>query len=186
MRRDFTIRKRIILGVLAALILADVGLAAYSLHLASAPEPSEQRIKQQRDELKTIRAIIKRAQEIRGDMPKTQKDCEKFEKSLLPGNSGYSALSAELGNIAKESGARLDDISFKPTTIAERGVVELVIDSTIAGEYKNVIQFLNRVQRSSNHYSVESLTLAPEAQSQGGVNAIRVGLHIKTYFRTGA
>jgi hypothetical protein len=184
MRRDFTTRKRAILGLVVLLVLADFALAAYSWELASAPRTAPQEIANRALQLKRMQADIERAQKIRDEMPNTQKDCEKFEKSLLLASSGYSSLSAELGEIARRSGVQLVDLAFKPTAVAERGMTELVVDSTIGGDYRSVIQFLNGLQRSANHYIVESLTLATEGGSQGPANVIKVGVHIRTYLRT--
>jgi hypothetical protein len=186
MRHDFTNRRRAILGTLTLLILADVALAAYSLELASTPNASDAQLRQRSLDLKRIEAQIKRAQEIREGMPNNQKEYEKFEASFLPASSGYSSISSELGEISKKSGARLDELTFKPTAIPDRGMTEVAIDSIIAGDYKSVIQFLNGLQRSPNNFVVESLTLATEGPSQGSANMIKVGLHIKTYLRTSA
>ncbi len=63
-------------------------------------------------------------------------------------------------------------------------MTEVAIDATVSGAYKNVIGFLNGLQRSANLYEVDSLTLAPENTSQASANVIKVALHLKTYFRT--
>lgn len=186
MRRDFTTRKRIILGSVILLLLADLALGAYSWELASVPEASSTVMAQQARQLKLMAADIERVQKIKEDVPHTLKDFDKFEKSFLPAGSGYSSSLAELGEIARKSGVRQDDIAFKPTAIPERNMTELAIDTIISGDYTNVIQFLNNMQRSSNNYIIESLALAPEGSNQGRSNLIRVGLHIKTYLRTSA
>jgi hypothetical protein len=49
-----------------------------------------------------------------------------------------------------------------------------------------VIQFLNGVQRSPNLYEVDALALATENANQGASGAIKVTVHLKTYFRTAA
>src|SRR5438094_4966783 len=114
MRRDFTARKRMILGGVTLLVLADVALAAYSWQLSSAPRAPQhhgQEITQQ----DLLRADIRRAQSIRDSIPAIQKDCDRFEQSLLPASSGYSSVRSELGSIARPSGSLLEGISFKPT-----------------------------------------------------------------------
>jgi hypothetical protein len=186
MRRDFTARKRIIVGSVILLVLADVALAAYSWELSSAPratrEPGAVGVRPQ----DLLRADIKRAQEIRDSIPAIQKDCDRFEQSLFPASSGYSAVRSELGAIARKSGSRLADLSFKPTDIASRGMTEVAIDATVDGDYKSVIGFLNGLQRSNNLYAVDSLTLASDSSNQTSANVIKVALHLKTYFRTAA
>ena len=185
MRRDFTARKRMILGGVTLLVLADVALAAYSWQLSSAPRAPQhhgQEITQQ----DLLRADIRRAQSIRDSIPAIQKDCDRFEQSLLQASSGYSSVRSELGSIARTSGSLLEGISFKPTDIPNRGMTEVAIDATVDGDYKSVIGFLNGLQRSANLYAVDSLTLASEKPTQASTNVIKVALHLKTYFRTAA
>jgi hypothetical protein len=65
-------------------------------------------------------------------------------------------------------------------------MTEVVMDATISGDYKSVIQFLNGVQRSNSLYEIDALTLASENANQGPAGAIKVAVHLKTYFRTTA
>lgn len=188
MRREFTTRKRAILAVVISLVTADAALAVYSWRLASAPEMGTREFSRLELKLKEQQAAIVRAQKIKDEMPETQQDCQKFESSLLPASSGYSSVLAELDSIEKKNGVRVEDVTYKPTAIPERGLTELTMDLTIGGDYKNVVEFLNGLQRSANIYEVESLTLATGGggPNQGSANAVKVSLHLKTYFRTGA
>jgi hypothetical protein len=45
---------------------------------------------------------------------------------------------------------------------------------------------VNGLQRSQRFYVVDGLALATDAQSQAAAGPIRVGLHVRTYFREGA
>ena len=186
MARDFTTRKRAILGAVICLVAADLALAGYSFQLASQPLTTGPVFVRQEDYVKKLKASVARAEQIREDMPNTQKDCEKFEHMLLPASTGYSSVLSELRDIAKKSGLKAPDVGFKTTSVPSRGLTEVAMESTIEGDYKNVILFLNGLQRSSNIYEVESLALAPQKDSKGPANVIKVGLHLKTYFRTGA
>jgi Tfp pilus assembly protein PilO len=186
MRRDFTLRKRIILGGVILLVAADLALAVYSWQLSSAPHTPQERLAIENRQRDLLRADIERAQKIRNNIPSIQKDCDRFEQSLFPASSGYSAVRSELGAIARKSGIQLEDLSFKQTEIANRGMTEVAIDATVNGNYKSVIGFLNGLQRSPNRYAVDSLTLASENANQASANVIKVALHVKTYFRTTA
>src|SRR5437660_11718723 len=128
MRRDFTARKRVILGGLSLLVLADVALAAYSWQLSLAPRGPQHRV-QEITQQDLLRADIRRAQAIRDNIPAIQKDCEGFEQSLFPASSGYSSVRAELCSIGRKSGSRLQGMSFKPTDIASRGLMSVSIVS---------------------------------------------------------
>ena len=186
MARDFTTRKRAILGGVICLVAADLALAAYSYQFTSQPLTSGPAIQMKEDYVKKLKASVARAEQIRADMPNTQRDCEKFEHMLLPASTGYSSLSAELGDIAKKSGVSKEGVGFKTTPVPQRGWTEVAMESTIEGDYKNVILFLNGLQRSANIYEVESLALAPQKDNKGPANVIKVTLHLKTYFRAGA
>jgi Tfp pilus assembly protein PilO len=186
MQRDFTLRRRIILAGVVLLVLADIGFAFYSWQLASAPHAPEKQIAGETKLRDVLKADIKRAQDIRDNIPAIQKDCDRFEQSLFPASSGYSAVRTELGATARKSGIQLDALSFKPTEIASRGMTELAIDATVNGDYKSVIGFLNGLQRSANLYAVDSLTLGTENANQASANVIKVTLHLRTYFRTAA
>ena len=186
MRRDFTVRKRILLAGVVFLVLADVALGTYSWQLSSAPQTPQQQLAVETKQHDLLKADIKRAQAIRDNIPAIQKDCDHFEQSLFPASSGYSAVRSELGGIAGKSGTQLDALTFRETKIANRGMTEVAIDATVNGDYKSVIGFLNGLQRSANLYEVDSLTLASENANQASTNVIKVALHLKTYFRTAA
>jgi type IV pilus assembly protein PilO len=186
MRRDFTLRKRIILLGVVLLVLADVGLAVYSWQLSNTPHAPEQQLAVETKQHNLLKADIKRAQDIRDNIPATQKDCDRFEQSLFPASAGYSAVRSELGAIARKSGIQLEDQTFKQTEISNRGMTEVTIDATVNGDYKSVIGFLNGLQRSANLYAVDALTLGSENANQASGNIIKLALHLKTYFRTAA
>ena len=186
MARDFTTRRRAFLGGVICLVAADLALASYSYQLASQPLTTGPEFVRREDYVKKLKAAVARADQIRQDMPNTQRDCEKFEHMLLPASTGYSSVLSELRDIAKRSGVRPPETGFKPTPVPQRGLTEVAMVSTIEGDYKDVILFLNGLQRSANIYEVESLGLAPQKDNKGPANVIKVELHLKTYFRTGA
>src|ERR1700719_3781757 len=181
MRHDFTLERRVILFGVVALAAADIALVVYGWNRR--PQQDLAVITRNRD---LLRADITRAQDIRQRMPAIQKDCDQFEQSLYPASSGYSSVRSELGATAKKNGIRLDDFTSKETKIANRGITEVAIDATVDGDYKSVVGFLNGLQRSSNLYQVDSLSLATENANLVSPNVIKVALHLKTYFRTGA
>ena len=186
MRREFTFRKQAIITGVVLLILADVALAAYCWRLASAPKSPREQLSLEVKQHDLLKADIKRAQDIRDKIPAIQKNFDQFENSLFPASSGYSAVTSELDGLAKKAGIQIEDRSFRPTEILSRGMTQVTLDVTIAGDYKSVIQFLNGVQRSPNLYEVDALTLANENANQSPSGAIKVTVHLKTYFRTAA
>jgi type IV pilus assembly protein PilO len=183
MTRDFGPQKRLILGGVIFLIVADIALAGYSWKLSSAPQTPKEEFAAQSKKLEILRADIKRAQSIQAYMPHIQTDCDAFENErLFAAGSGYSSVTADLGAISKKAALGLDDLTFKQKEIANRKVTEVAIDATVSGDYKNIVEFLNGLQRSKNIYEVDSLSLASEVQNATG--GLRVAIHMKTYFRS--
>jgi Tfp pilus assembly protein PilO len=117
-------------------------------------------------------------------MPTTQGDCDKFEKSLLPMSTGYSAVTEELGAMARKAGLQFSSTKFHQKDIASRKLTEIELDASISGDYASVVKFLNSLQRSENVYVVDSLALSSENQAQSSSNVLRLSLRMRTYFRT--
>src|SRR5262249_3692352 len=136
------------------LVVGDLALAGYSYQLASQLLILGLVFVKQEDYLKKLKASVARAKQIREDMPNTQRDCEKFEHLLLPASSGYSSILSELRDIAKKNRIKPPDVSFKPTPVPSHRLIEVTMESTIEKDYKNVILFLNGLQRSANIYKI--------------------------------
>lgn len=184
MERQFIVQKRLIIAGLTLLIGADLALAAYGWRLSSAPRTPKQQLASEVQELELLRADIRRAEEIKQKMPTTQQDCDKFEHSLRQSNTGYSAVTAELGTIASKSTLHLDSTTFKSFPVPNRNLEMVDIDATVNGDYASVVRFLNELQRSENVYQVDAITVASDSQNRSAGGAVRVLLHMKTYFRT--
>jgi hypothetical protein len=186
MHRDFTLQKRAILIVVGLLLAADLGLAIYSWQLSTSPHTSQRVFDEQALKLGVLNNDIKSAQFIKDHMPATRKDCEKFEQSLAGESTSSSSISSELDEVAKKSGSQVVTLTFRQKEIPNRSMAEVTIDATVSGDYGSVVRFLNGLQRSERFYIVDGLALATDAQTQAATGAIRVGLHVRTYFREGA
>ncbi len=177
----FRLQKAITLAVLTILLTADVVLAVYATRWSGGFPKNE--LAAQKAEAKLLKADIQRALAIQKGMPQTKADCERFENSLLSSNTGYSALTDEMSEVAKHSGLQIASLGFHHKELPGRNIVELELDATVNGNYKSVVQFLNGLQRSKNHYVVDSLTLASEPGSRDASGTLRVALQLKSYFK---
>ncbi len=186
MRPHFRRRKNILVATLAGLLAADAGLALYSVRMASETKSPQQQLNAQTAQLRLLRADVKRAREIEQDMPKTKKDCERFESSLPRASGGYSALSEELETVSRKAGLQIVSLNFHPKEIAERGITEVSVDATVNGDYQNVVLFLNGLQRSPNYYIVDDLTLVTSTGGEPSAGELKVNLHLRSYFKAGA
>jgi hypothetical protein len=186
MARDFRFRKRLIIVAVALLIAADLGLAAYNWQMGSSPGNRKQDLADQTMQFKLHRADIEHAKDIRSRMPTIQGDCDKFEHLLFPATSGYSSVTTDFAEIAKKSGAQVQDLGFKQQDIPSRGLTSVEITATILGNYSSVVHFVNGLQRSDHVYVLQGLTLAGESANVSAASHIKVTLHLQTYFRSAA
>jgi type IV pilus assembly protein PilO len=182
MRRDFKFKKHAIVFLLAFFITTNVALGVYSWNLASA-QSAKQELALMTVNRDLLKKDIQRALEIRSHIPAIQKDCDAFEHSLFPESTGYSTVSAELGELAAKAGLRLDSRTFKPKPVKGRELTELTIDAQVTGDYRGVVRFLNGLQRSSNFYAVDGLSAHSTPPTQGARGPLQMTVHIKTYFR---
>jgi Tfp pilus assembly protein PilO len=186
MHRDFTLQRRAILIVLGLLLAADIGLAIYSWELSSSPHTSQKVFDEQAIKLGLLNNDIHSAKYIKDNMPHTRDDCQKFEQSLPAESTGSSSITGELDEIAKKAGLQIVTQTYRQKEIPNRGMAEVTIEATVNGNYGSVVRFLNGLQRSQRFYVVDGLQLATDAQAQSANGPIRVGLHVRTYFREGA
>lgn len=183
MRREFKFRKRAVLFVLSALLIADVALAAYSWNLSSA-QSVQRDLETLRRNRKLLKADIDYAKKTRQDIPAIQKACDEYERTMFPESTGYSSVTSELSAIAAKSGLRLENRAFRANEVKGHAFKEINIDASVRGNYISVVHFLNALQRSPNLYSVESLSARSE-QNPATRELLRVSVHLKTYFRAG-
>ena len=87
--------------------------------------------------------------------------------------------------MGRTAGLQIGSLDFHSTPIVARGLTEVAVDAKVTGDYKSVVKFLNGVQRSSNYYIIESLSLAPSGPS-GPSGAVSVDVHLLSYFKGAA
>lgn len=186
--RDFKLQKAIILTLLALLLVADVGLAFYSSRIASKDQDPDSLLRAQTKLLSDTKADVQRANQIKARMPEVEKYFDEFEATLPPQGRGYSLLSAELDDIARETHVQVKDKKFQKKEINGRNVDEIEIEATLDGDYSGIVRFLNRLQRSKNTYVVDSLGLDSDKSigaqgAQAALGAVKVSLRVRSYFR---
>jgi outer membrane cobalamin receptor len=181
MSRNAQRRKIGISWALAVVLVVDAGLVFVNWR-ASAADPRA--LQQQRNEAQWQRdllaADVRRAQEIEKRLPEVKRECDQFfTNELRDASSGYSSIVGDLGRIAKNASLRTDSITFRQHELANRGVVEVEVATTVEGDYPSLVSFINGLERSHNFYLLDSLQLA---SSTGG--SLKLNLQLRTYFRS--
>lgn len=181
--RNFALHRKLIIGGLVLLFLADVSLAYFTVRLSGSREGRQQALTAQARQLALVKADVKRATEIREKTPDVLKALDQFEGSLLPASKGYSIVTQELDEFAKDARVLKDDVTFHEKDVTGRDLTELEMQVSINGDYNGIIKFLNKLQRSKSVYIIDGLQVAPQNTGQGPVGALKVSLHLRTYFR---
>ena len=185
MKIGFSLQKKIVIAGLAVLIAADAILALYAMQ--SANKFSRNELAAEKTQIKLLKADIQRALAIERSIPQTKADCERFENSLYPSSAGYSSVSDELTGVAKRAGLQaVSALAFHPKELPGKNMVELGLDATVNGDYKDVVRFLNGLQRSKSLYIIDTLTLASEPGAQKVAGSLRVVLSLRSYFKNAA
>lgn len=181
-RKTWSVWKKAVTGALCLLCAADLGLA-YFLWQGAREGPESKTAQRNRLELqaKLLKADVERGEKIKASLPQVGKDCDGFYQSdFLPAANGYSAIVAELTEITHKAGLKSDGLSFQQKALKDHGVTQIVMKTTVEGDYPAIIEFIHALERSKNFYLLDNLTLA----SGGATSVIKLNLDLRTFFRT--
>lgn len=101
-----------------------------------------------------------------------------FYRDRLPNR--YSEVSAELAKLASQSGVRLGQMKYdEDKDIPGPGVRMLHVSASVTGEYKNVVRFVNALERDKMLLEPASVELTE------GQQGVTLELRLNTYLREG-
>jgi Tfp pilus assembly protein PilO len=179
--RNYPLQRNLIVAGLGVLLAADVTLAYMTMRLSGSREERQQALAMETRRLATVKADVARATAIQKGRPEVLKRLDEFEGSLLPTSNGYSVVTKELDQFQKDAHVTVSDVHFHEKEVQGRNLTELEMEVAVDGDYTSIVNFLNKLQRSSSVYIID--TLQVESQNQGAVGALKVNLHLRTYFR---
>ena len=186
---EFQTKKRAILTGLGLLLAVDGWLAYHNSRLMMKDANPEVKLKSESLYVALVKTDIERANNIKAHLPEVQTYFDQFETTLPPAGQGYSMVSQEVGDIARETHVVVRDLKFREKEITGRNVNEIEMEALVDGDYAGIVRFLNRLQRSKNTYVVDSLGLASVSgtgsggQNQAPPGTVKVSLHVRSYFR---
>ncbi len=165
---------------LAVLLLADAALAGVLWQSAAEhPTTARKRVEQLREQDRQFAADVRRASDIREELPQVRKQCETFlNDALRPSSGGYSAIVADLEKMATEAGLPPSTVSFRQKPPDKQGIIEVQVTANVEGSYAALVKFVNGLERAKSLYLIDTLSL-----STGHERGIRMSLLLRTYFR---
>jgi len=170
------LRRRLTLAILV-LLATDVVAGAFLLSpLGRSRQAHEQDydrlrvvLKAKRSESLPLRAMDKK-------LLQAETDLAGFYRNRFPEQP--STVPEELGKLAGSSGVRVTEVRYTSEPAGPTGLQRVSMDATLAGDYLQVVKFLNALERDRMFFVIDEVTLN---QQQGGV--VRLQLKLETYLK---
>jgi type IV pilus assembly protein PilO len=115
-----------------------------------------------------LRGLDKRVDDSRTQM-------QGFYGKRIPTN--YSSISSRIGELEVASGVRLSRIQYSQGA-AGPDLTEIAIDSTVSGDYSQILRFINSLERDQTFFVIRAMALAGQ---QGG--QVNLRLNFSTWMR---
>jgi type IV pilus assembly protein PilO len=112
-------------------------------------------------------------------IPVARKEIDDFYTQRLP--SQDSAISEDIGKLAAQNGVKIGSIKYTFKDPEPVGVRQVEVEADLAGDYLQLVRFINALERNQLFFLVDSVALGGE---QAGV--VRLQLRVETYLKTGA
>ncbi len=177
--KDPRLAARIALGILLAANL--LAAAAVFRPWGGSPEELQQQLARLSGEARGREEAAGRLRKLIETVEKTRAESKQFfGRYFLDGQTAYSTVLEELRALAEKSGIRAREHSFSAEPVEGSETLTMVtITGSYEGAYRDLIQFVNAIDRSPRFLIIERLQAAPQ-QSQG---LLTVTMRINVFVR---
>lgn len=169
-------RLRMVLGAL---------LVANAVLLVLVFSPPGRTLSEREQELERTRArheeLSKTGQqlrELRGKLQAAIHNGQQFtEQNFLAKKTAFSAMLADLEEVALQNQVKPSSISYGLNEESDYpGWVNVEVTMTVAGEYSNLVRFINRLEQSPLFWIIDSLTVSGSPE-----RGLHLNLNMETY-----
>ena len=168
--------RRTLWVVLGALLLVDaIAVLALVTPLAGAASSRAGELARLRTELQHHRQAPWRGLDKK--VPEARQQIQDFYQDRFPG--GYSTISGDLNRIASECGVKISSEKYAQKDAAIEGLQRVEIDADVAGDYLQLVKFINSMERNKLFFVINDLGLGGE---QSGT--VKLQMRLETYLRT--
>lgn len=175
-------RRKVKIALVAMGVVDVLAIAVFFSPLVGSETSRREQLAQNWRELQQKTREVEPLRGLDKKIPLAQKQIEDFYGQRLPAQD--SAISADLGKVATQSGVRIASIKYamkdkdkEPETAGTRRVE---IEADLSGDYLQLVRFINALERDQLFFLVDSVVLGGE---QAGV--VRLQLKLETYLKTG-
>jgi Tfp pilus assembly protein PilO len=175
-------RRRLLPVCLGLLVLNAVAFLAFTL-----PRSLQRRsLSEQAGSLRAaVEAERRRAvalEERAGILKANAADLQRFYHDLLgPASDALLPTLEDVEKMASEPGLKPGRRSFQPTEVKGAPLLQVVITLPLAGTYRQLVGFLERVERSSRFLTVDRVQIR-----RGGDGSASLSVELSAFFRLGA
>ena len=165
--------------VLAAMVIVDlVAIGIYFSPLVGTQRSRREHLDQFWKELQLKTREVQPLQGLDKKIPAAHKQIDEFYKNRFPAQD--SAISAEIFRLAGQSGVKVGSEKYDMKDPEVLGVQRVQIEADLAGDYLQLVRFINSLERDQMFFLLDSVSLGGE---QGGM--VRLQLKMETYLKTG-
>ncbi len=172
-------RRKVKIALTAMAVVDVIAIAVFFSPLIGSESSRHDQLDQAWRELQQKTREVEPLRGLDKKIPVARKQIDQFYAHRLPAQD--SAISADLGKVAAETGVKIGSVKYTMKDPEPVGVRRLEIEADLAGNYLQLVRFINTLERDQLFFLVDSLGLGGE---QGGV--VKLQLKLETYLKTGA
>ena len=177
-------RRQAVIALIAVALVNGVVYAAYTLprsleerRLAERKTALQQEVQQERKRLSAIRAQADVLEANRADVDAF------YTKTVGMRTSSMVPVLQEVESLAREGGLHPGAASFSDEPIKGGGLERFVITMPVAGNYRQVVNFIQRLERSPYFLTLDEVQVKSSSGQAGQGNA-GLSLVVSAYFRS--
>ncbi|MGA7245258.1 MAG: hypothetical protein WBX19_18890, partial [Terracidiphilus sp.] len=140
---------------LAIMILIVAGLAIrLGMDWSATDSSSNDALVNKQIELKTLEVQTAPLRGLEERVKQSRAQIQDFYARRIPAN--YSSIAVEVGNLRLKSGVLLSRMQYTQGATAG-DLTEISLDCSISGEYQQIMQFVNGLERSKTFFVIRSM-----------------------------
>jgi type IV pilus assembly protein PilO len=179
---DIRDTRRKMMTALIVLVVLDVAALGVLLSPIGTQSGNRQmQVGQMQRELQARTAEVAPLQGIDKKVEEAKKQVNDFFATRLP--SRYSQIADELGKIAQENHVQFATVHYTTEDTDIKDTSRVLVDASLAGDYAQVVKFINALERSKTLFLVDGVSLGQESTGGG---AVRLSIKLETYMNSGA
>jgi type IV pilus assembly protein PilO len=103
-------------------------------------------------------------------------EIDSFYKDRLP--TRESEIAGQFGKLASDTGVKLGQVKYDTKELNDVGLAPVYIDANCQGDYKQLVRFINALERDKIFFIINSVVLG---DAQGG--SVKLQIKVETYLR---